>query len=93
MPAGKDWQRVRRTDVADGIAAVDVQCRDPDKTAARWGEIFALDVSGCDLGLDNANISFREGAVDSLVGVTLTATERSRAGETRTLCGVRFTLR
>ena len=93
MPAGKDWQRARRTEVVDGISAVEVQCRDSNKTAARWGEIFALDHGGRHLALANANISFREGAVDSLVGVTLTATDASRGGESQTICGIRFTLR
>src|SRR5437763_4872270 len=43
-PAGADWQRARRTDVVDGIIGVTVGCKDPDRTAARWGEITALDV-------------------------------------------------
>jgi hypothetical protein len=91
-PAGADWQQARRTDVVDGITAVEVQTRDPDKTAARWGEITALEVDGGVLGLDNATVRFVEGPVESLVGVTLAATAAARVGEQRTICGVRFTL-
>ncbi|HET6793082.1 MAG TPA: VOC family protein [Acidimicrobiales bacterium] len=91
-PAGRDWQRARRTDVVDGITAVDVQSRDPDRTAARWSEITGLQTAQRRLALGNATVAFSEGAVDSLVGVTLSAADRSRAGEQRTVCGVLFTL-
>jgi hypothetical protein len=92
MPAGDDWQRVRRTDVVSGIAAVEVQSNDPDKTAARWAEITGIDVADHALALDNATVSFVHGPVDSLVGVTLSATDPSRAGEQQIICGVTFTL-
>jgi len=92
MPAGPNWQQARRTDVVGGITAVVVQSRDPDKTAARWGEITALDVRDQLLALDNATVTFVEGSIESLVGVTLTATDSSRAGEQHTICGVHFTL-
>jgi len=92
MPAGPDWQQARRTDVVSGITAVEVQSRDPGKTAARWHEITSLDVTDGTLQLDNATVTFVEGPIDSLVGVTLVATDRTRAGEEHTICGVRFTL-
>jgi len=92
MPAGPEWQQARRTDVVSGITAVQVQSRDPGKTAARWGEITALDVANGALQLDNATVTFVEGPIDSLVGVTLVATDRARAGEQRRICGVRFLL-
>ena len=92
MPAGDDWQRARRTEVVDGITAARVQCREPDRTATRWGEITGLPVADRMLELDNATVSFREGPVDSLIEVTLSATDRSRAGEHRTICGVEFVL-
>lgn len=91
MPAGDDWQRARRTDVVGGITAVEVQCKDPDKTAARWAEITSLELAGRVLALDNATVTFVDGPVDSLVGVTLAATDSSRAGEQHTICGVQFT--
>lgn len=92
MPAGDDWQRARRTGVVDGITEVVVQSRDPDATAARWGAITARDVEGRSLRLDNATVAFVEGPVESLVGVTLSATDRSRAGEASTICGVQLRL-
>jgi catechol 2,3-dioxygenase-like lactoylglutathione lyase family enzyme len=93
MPAGEGWQRARRTDVVDGIAAVTLQCRDPDATAARWSAITGLAVTDGVLQLDGADVEFVDGPLDALVGVTLTATDRARAGTERTVSGVRFTLR
>lgn len=92
MPAGDEWQRARRTEVVDGMTAVTVQSRDPDATSARWAEITGLDVVDRVLRLDNAAVGFVDGPLDALVAVTLTATDRSRAGEERTVSGVRFTL-
>jgi hypothetical protein len=90
MPAGDNWQQARRTDVVNGITAVEVQTKDPDKTAARWGEITSLDVADRVLRLDNATVTFVDGPVDTLVGVTVAATDPSRVGESRTLCGIQF---
>jgi hypothetical protein len=92
MPAGADWQGARRTHVVSGITEVTVQSKDPDATASRWGQITALDVDGRSLLLDNATVTFVDGAHDSLVAVTLSAADRSRAGERNTICGVEFTL-
>lgn len=91
-PAGRDWQRARRTDVVDGITAVEVQAKDPEKTAARWAEITAHDVADRALHLDNASVTFVEGPVDSLIGVTLSAAGASAAGRQQIIGGVRFTL-
>jgi hypothetical protein len=92
MPAGDNWQEARRTEVVDGITAVDVQSKDPDKTAARWGEICSIEITDRTLRFDNATVTFVEGPVDTLAGVTLSAVDRSRVGEQRTVCGVQFTL-
>jgi len=91
-PAGPDWQQARRTEVVDGISAVEVQSQDPDGTAARWADITGMEAEARVLRLSNANVTFVDGPVDSLVGVTLTATDRDRAGEHRSICGVRFGL-
>lgn len=91
-PAGRDWQRARRTDVVDGITAVTVRAKDPDITAARWGDITAHDIAQRVLHLDNATVTFVGGAVDSLVDVTLSAADPSGAGRQHTIGGVRFTL-
>ncbi len=92
MPAGKDWQHAQRTDVVDGIIAVEVQCKDPDATATRWGAITACDVADRILRLDNATVTFVDGPLDSLIAVTLRATDGSTKGERRAICGVSFML-
>jgi Glyoxalase-like domain len=92
MPAGPDWQSARRTDVVSAITAVVVQAQDPDATVARWAAITGCPADGRVLRLDNATVTFVDGPVDSLVAVTLTATDRGQAGDERTICGIRFTL-
>lgn len=91
-PAGEDWQRARRTDVVDGITAVEVQTRDPERTAERWAAVTGCTVADGALALGNATVRFVEGTVDSLVAVELTATESTRRGERQTVCGVRMAL-
>jgi hypothetical protein len=92
MPAGDHWQRARRTEVVDGMTAVVVQCRSAEKTAARWGDITGIDAADGVLRLDNATVTFVEGVIDSLVGVTLSATDPARTHQRRTICGVAFTV-
>lgn len=92
MPAGPDWQRACRTDVADGITAVTVQSQHVDATAQRWAAITAGLLADGVLQLDNATVTFVDGPLDSLIAVTLTATDAARVGETHTISGVRFTL-
>jgi len=53
--------------------------------------ITAAEAADRVLQLDNATVTFLEGSVDSLVGVTLSAADPTRVGEQRTICGVRFT--
>jgi hypothetical protein len=91
-PAGKDWQQARRTETVTGITAVEVQSQDPAATAARWGRITALEPEGGVLRLDNATVTFVDGPLDALVGVTLAAADRGAAGRAHTIGGVRFTL-
>jgi hypothetical protein len=62
-PAGHDWQRARRTARVAGIAAAELQCDDPGKTAARWSEILeiplAADAAGrASLAFDGASVRF-----------------------------------
>ncbi len=91
-PAGPDWQRARRTGVTDGIVAVEVASRDAESTAARWAAITGIELDGAALRLGDATVTFVDGPVESLVAVTLHATDRSRVGERRTICGVEFAL-
>ena len=47
-PAGPDWPAARRTDVVDGITGAEIQCVDPDRVAARWSAIVAIEVEDRD---------------------------------------------
>ena len=90
LPAGPDWQRARRTEVVGGISAVEVQSQDPESTVARWAAVTGITAQGRVLPLDNATVTFVDGPVDSLVGVTLVATDRARSGEAHEVAGVLF---
>jgi hypothetical protein len=92
MPAGPDWHRARRTDMVSAIAGVTVQCVDPDAVATRGGAITGVAPGGRSLELESGTVRFVPGPLDALAGVTLTATDRARAGEVRTIGGVRFEL-
>ncbi len=83
MPAGPDWQRAARTDVVDGITAVELEA--PAEVPARWRQLLGVE------HFDNAEIRWREGT-RGLVGIDVHATDRSRAGEQRTIAGVQFSL-
>jgi hypothetical protein len=90
--AGPDWERHVRTDVVSGLSGVTLAVEDPEATAIRWAEVFGVAASGSEISLDHGtSISFvpserRED--DGVCGVTVTATDRSRAGETASVCGV-----
>jgi hypothetical protein len=86
-PAGRDWQKAKRTDVVSGISAVELQAGDPDSVAARWSEITEIDLGADDdgrpvLALDNAGVRFvpaNDGRGDGLAGVDLIAVDRNAA--------------
>jgi hypothetical protein len=92
MPAGPHWQLARRTGVVDGILGVEVQSRDVEGTASRWGRITGCQLDGHALRLDGATVTFSPGPLDVLVGVTLRAADASRRGEIHDVGGVRFVL-
>ena len=83
MPAGPDWQRARRTDVVDGITAVELST--PVDVPPRWRELLGTE------HFDNAEIRWVDGT-RGLAAVDLHAAERSRVGDERTIAGVRFRL-
>ncbi|HEX9530196.1 MAG TPA: VOC family protein [Acidimicrobiales bacterium] len=87
MPAGPDWQRAVRAEVVDRIAGVTVQSADAGKAAARWAEILETVVVDGIIALDNATITFVDGTVDSLVGVTVAG---PKVTGDRVIAGVRF---
>lgn len=103
-PAGRDWQRARRTDVVTGIAAAELQSPDPERLAARWSEILerpvgrAQDIAS--IQLDNATLRFVEatdGRGEGLGGIDLIAAGQTGATDTITdpptsVGGLRITL-
>ncbi|MFV0306394.1 MAG: hypothetical protein ACK5OX_01460 [Desertimonas sp.] len=85
-PAGPDWQDARRTGIVDAITAVELQCDDPARTAARWSEIIELPVaaaaSGPTIGLDNATVRFMpvaDGRGEGLGAIDVHVVDAARA--------------
>lgn len=98
--AGPDWTEHVRTDVVSGFASAHIAAVDPSAMAGRWASVLGIDpigdASGSPaIGLDDAVVRFR-GADDDrgegLVGIDLTAADRSRAGDTAEIGGVTFRL-
>ena len=52
-PAAKDWQAHARSDVTNGLAGVEIQCVDPDKTADLWSKILNRPVEGDIIRIDD----------------------------------------
>lgn len=84
-PAGPDWQRARRLDVVTGVRAVEMQCDEPAKVAARWAEIAELPVttaaSGPTIVLENATLRFvplTDGRPEGLGAMDVVAADRAR---------------
>lgn len=94
--AGLDWAYHAASTVVDDLVAVDIQADDPAGLASRWS--VALDRPVGDdhsIALDDGMIRFvpaTDGRGDGLAAVDLVAVDRSRAGETHTICGTRFNL-
>ena len=91
-PAGKDFHKAIRTDVVRGIAAAEIQSRDPKDLAERWSKIIEIPVrpdkaGNPSLSLENATIRFVkdiDGLGEGLGGLDLIAVNRVRALETAT---------
>ena len=78
---GPDWTAHQDTSVVSGIAGVTVAAADPAAMRARWRQ----------LELDSA-VRFVEASSrgEGIDGVDLVATDRSRVGESHTICGTTF---
>lgn len=89
-PAGPDWQRAIRKDVARSLRAVEIECPDPGALAAHWGKLLERPVKSSVIALDAGEIRFLPGSATEPVfaGVELEAS----APATVELCGVRFRL-
>ncbi|MCB1746665.1 MAG: VOC family protein, partial [Gammaproteobacteria bacterium] len=73
FPAGPDWQRARRLDRVQGIAAAEIQADDPQAVAARWAAIAELPCAAVGpawvIALDGAELRFvpiRDGRPEGL---------------------------
>ena len=80
---GPDWVAHQETSVVSGIAGVTVAADDPDTMRERW-RLLELDVA-----VRFVHSTSRGEGID---GVDLVASDRTRAGEVRTICGTTFTL-
>jgi len=90
-PAGPDWQRAVRTNVARRLVAVEIECPEPDRLSARWAELFEKPQTKQNrIQFDAGEIRFLSGRGPQPVfsGVELEAA----ASTTLELCGVRFRL-
>ena len=99
--AGPDERRHVRTDVVSGIAGAEMRSPDPAALARRWSQVLGRPVErGVEQGepvvnLDGSVIRFGlaiSGPGHGLGGFDLTATDRTRAGESMELAGVRVRL-
>jgi hypothetical protein len=52
-PAEKGWLKHARSDVTNGLAGVEIQAEDPDRTAAYWAELLGRPMTGDIIKLDD----------------------------------------
>ena len=94
--AGTDWEYHSRSDVVSDLVAAEIQAENPAAMAETWSRALGhAVVDGTTIALDDGTLRFVPLADDrgeGLVAVDLVATDRSRSGETLTLCGTRFNL-
>jgi hypothetical protein len=93
--AGHDWAYHSLSDVVTRIVAIDIQAEDPEAMAARWATATDTPVRNGVIELDDAQMRFVEavdGRGDGMAAADLHAADRSRAGETLTICGFEFRL-
>ncbi|MHB1911434.1 MAG: VOC family protein [Acidimicrobiales bacterium] len=98
--AGPEWREHARPETVSGFAAAHIHAGSPSAMAARWGAVLGIDpvvdASGsCAIGLDDAVVRFHRPEDDrgeGLVGIDLTASDRSRAGDSALIGGVTFRL-
>jgi len=82
-PAGPAWQKAIRQDVTRRLAAAEIECPEPARFAARWGEILqrpvqALSEGAAQIALDSGTIRFLPGrAADAVfAGLELEVADR-----------------
>ena len=93
--AGPSWQEHVRTDTVTALSGVTVAVPDPEATAKKWADVFGLRASGTKIALDHdTSISFVQSPTSSdegVCGIEVVAADRTRAGETATVCGIAVT--
>lgn len=57
-PAAKDWLKHARSDVASGLAGVEIQHLDPMVAGASWAKVLGCPLEGNRIKLDGAEIRF-----------------------------------
>jgi hypothetical protein len=84
--AGAAWPWHRRTRVVSRIVAAEISSSNPDRVAKRFSELTGRTLdSNRTIALDEGQIRFVHGppdARDRLTGIDMSATDRSRVGET-----------
>lgn len=78
-PAGSDWRPARRTAVAAGLLAAEIQCATPLALAERWAAILGLPSGAPILPLDLGAIRFavgNDGRGEGLGGIDIAVTDR-----------------
>ena len=88
-PAGPHWQKFVRREVVQRLLAAEISCPDPNALSARWRNILQTPADK----LDSGAIRFVRGEESALTGIVLETTDRTRAGTSVDVCGVRFHLR
>lgn len=90
--AGPEWQQHVDTEVVTALSGVTVAVPDPEATARKWADIFGVAASASRIDLDHGtSISFVESdrvENEGVSGIEVKATDRARAGEMTTICGV-----
>jgi hypothetical protein len=92
--AGPSWKRHVRTDTVSAITGVTVAAPDPSAWASRWASVLDLPQAGdATVQADDATLEFVPAGPrgEGLDGLSVRATDRSRAGSTLEACGVQFT--
>jgi hypothetical protein len=98
--AGPSWRDEVSTEVVSGFASAHMQAASPSAMASKWAGVLGIDpvgdASGTPaIGLDDSVVRFHgpeDDRGDGLVGIDLTASDRSRAGDSALIGGVTFRL-
>jgi len=98
--AGPEWRDHARRQTVSGFVAAHLQAAEPAVLAGRWSVVLGIDpvndASGFPaIGLDDAVVRFdrpTDERGDGLVGIDVTASDRSRAGDEALIGGVTFRL-